>query len=117
MLRHVREKIMKIRKGFISNSSSCSFTCVIDEEEYNKVLESLSKKIREIIELGGSPEEKEFANRNLLLITGEFRDNLILNETDLYYEKQVGIHDANEAWFVFTKKLKENSIFYKEEGN
>lgn len=41
---------MKVRTGFVSNSSSSSFICLISEEAYKKVLERLNSKDRYMVE-------------------------------------------------------------------
>jgi hypothetical protein len=75
--------IMKIRKSFVSNSSSCSFSCVIRKADYKKAIATLTETDQQIIALAKNAIE----NKNLgdiILVTGQLRDNPRLNHYSYY---------------------------------
>ena len=54
---------MKIRSGFVSNSSSSSFVLIVDKKLWNSEIEKLNKDQKKVVDIytdGGSGEFKDF---------------------------------------------------------
>lgn len=97
---------MKIRKGFVSNSSSCSFLVLLDEEPNTKV------DMKEYCDLCGNltPYEEQL-NENLKKISDNF-DNIpkdvlpaikkIMSEatykTSLFFVPDCDVYNPDEVW-------------------
>jgi hypothetical protein len=65
---------MKIRSGFVSNSSSSSFLAIIKKDDYEKILKDLGPLAQATIEYTGA-SNKKFAGQDCILhyhITGNY---------------------------------------------
>lgn len=65
---------MKIRFGFVSNSSSSSFLAILPKEDYDKIVKSLGPVGQAILEKVGT-EKKKFAGKECVLhyhVTGNY---------------------------------------------
>jgi len=65
---------MKIRLGFVSNSSSSSFLAILSKEDYDKIVKSLGPVGQAVLEQT-HPQKKEFAGQECVLhyhITGNY---------------------------------------------
>jgi hypothetical protein len=65
---------MKIRIGFVSNSSSTSFALVMSKEDYCKALNEAPKDIQSAIFACGGPEFGSFNGTTIALINGVYGD-------------------------------------------
>ena len=57
---------MKVRSGFVSNSSSSSFVCIATRESHEKAMAKLNEKDRQLVEQCVS--FKKFGNEELALV-------------------------------------------------
>lgn len=60
---------MKIRNGFVSNSSSSSFMIALKEEDFNEIYKGLSPLEKELVDHLGTEEKKAFGI-NLRVLSG-----------------------------------------------
>jgi len=107
---------MKIRKGFVSNSSSSSFVLVTTKENHEKALETLNEVEREIIGIL-TGEEKVFGKVCVvfdeLTVHGDSSNDLEnLEIPEALREKCEDLYDAffdaEEKWKSEVRKDKEN---------
>jgi hypothetical protein len=107
---------MKIRHGFVSNSSSSSFICVIDEKSYKNIIKNASIVVKEVVKMGGEPQENIVENTTLLLITGERRDELYLNN-EYYDDRYITInderYDIDDALYELEVALEKKAVFFE----
>lgn len=107
---------MKIRHGFVSNSSSSSFICVIDEESYKSIIRNASRVVRAVVKKGGYPQSNIVENTTLLLITGERRDELYLNN-EYYDNRYITInneqYDIDDALYDLEAALEKKAVFFE----
>lgn len=59
---------MKVRKGFVSNSSSSSFVVMIENDEFKKVLKECHPYIKRVIEKIGY-DNKRFLEKDIVIIS------------------------------------------------
>lgn len=121
---------MKIRNGFVSNSSTSSFVVLIDGESLNNVMsqfEDDEKRYIEII-LGDNPRIKSILGKNFLVYLGEsggsrksdLLDDLIQElepERQDYYDDDEKREDLYTSWDAFMSDVnKYNNCFAIERG-
>lgn len=61
---------MKIRTGFVSNSSSSSFVMVIDEEAHKRALAAVQDVDGFLAKVFEYPTRKKFMGKDVIVITG-----------------------------------------------
>jgi hypothetical protein len=76
---------MKVRTGFVSNSSSSSFAIVMSKNDYNAALSEMPEDIQEFINNHCPPESKFLEGAagglDVVLVTGIHGDEHYLNGT------------------------------------
>lgn len=65
---------MKIRNGFVSNSSSTSFSIVLSRADYEKALALVDQDTFAEIKECGEPQSLKFGNTEVVLVSGEMHD-------------------------------------------
>jgi len=72
---------MKIRSGFVSNSSTSSFIVLVEEKYHNKVYENLHEYYKEFLP---SVAHKKFLGKNIICFSGEYcsEDGMYLDNYD-----------------------------------
>jgi len=65
---------MKLRTGFVSNSSSVSFTIVLSYKDYLEALDKMPRMIREAINRCGEPGRKIISGADLVQVVAETED-------------------------------------------
>jgi hypothetical protein len=58
---------MKIRKGFVSNSSTCNYTVIIDKSEHDKIIDSLHPFVRHLLHMMHA-KEKKLHNQDVVVV-------------------------------------------------
>jgi hypothetical protein len=104
---------MKIRNGFVSNSSSSSFVVVIPKEDYEKMMNEVDGFQKAVIEALGPKKDNVFG-REAMIISGfhgnissfeymepDFKDYYDLDEEE--FEDKYGYEPyPSEAWYNVT---------------
>ena len=88
---------MKIRSGFVSNSSTSSFVVVIKKEHHEKVMEAIQPYIKACIE-ALSPVAKKFNGQDLISFgTMTTMGGTQWEEIDVEFEGDIGNLDPEDA--------------------
>jgi hypothetical protein len=105
---------MKTRNGFVSNSSSSSFVCVVRKEDHEKILSELSEKEKSLI--SGLFKESSFAGIPVVL-RGDLTDpggcsvDINGNTSDDYEDDDdETANNRYEAEEKYEKVLRDNKI-------
>ena len=105
---------MKIRKGFVSNSSSSSFILMIPKESFKEWEESLSKIEKELLETAGYQEEKTILGIECIEISRALgHDQGIFDYTDFDCYEYGENEDENpyEIWNNMMANLPEKGTY------
>lgn len=94
---------MKIRNGFVSNSSSSSFMICLKAEDYNEVYKTLSPLEQELVN-HLRPENKKVFGLNLKIISGtcgnyDSFEDFETNIEDLTEEEQDKLEEGPSCMF------------------
>ena len=99
---------MKVRSGFVSNSSSSSFTIIMTPEQEKEWLEQLNCYEKQVIEAdnGLSREEKEFNGNPVIVYSGYSGNYDTFDDVELeLIEEDVELNDEEfyeKYGFVFS---------------
>lgn len=74
---------MKIRSGFVSNSSSSSFVGFTTVEEHNKAIKKLSEEDRNFIEKLPLPIVEKFGQKFIKIVEEDLEDSYSINGDDM----------------------------------
>lgn len=99
---------MKIRNGFVSNSSSSSFVLIVDLEEHKRALEKVEDVHNVLAEIFVGSKLKRFNGKDVLVITGgNYEDCSVignLSHDDVEYDKNK-YEDEYEYWEEVVQKV------------
>jgi hypothetical protein len=90
---------MKVRSGFVSNSSSTSFSIVVSKEDYKHVLLDLPERIREEVKKCGTPTSQAFGEQELVLVCGVVGDEQMLFGKNFQPNTERG--DYSSCWSYY----------------
>ena len=106
---------MKIRNGFVSNSSSSSFFCVLSKKDHDKIMSELTKKQQKII-------NKYIENEKIgdMDVVGygyaSDRNGGSLYSGDIYFNEyqeegdEIQYEDFDDATVAYEKSIKDAKI-------
>jgi hypothetical protein len=110
---------MKVRNGFVSNSSSSSFVLITTKENYDKVLEDATPLQKFLAGAAGFEKKTAFGKDCLLFSEAgsddySFYSELAIDEkllprSDYGEDDYRKSDDIHEAWVKFTQALCKNS--------
>lgn len=103
---------MKIRLGFISNSSSCTFVAVLPQSKYDKIIKELSKDYKpykSMLNISPIAEEEDL----VLVSCGYNEDQVFINDEYYEYDEDGNRPDLIRA--MIDKLSKATKLYYSEE--
>ena len=106
-----RKKQMKIRTGFVSNSSSSSFTCFIEANYFEQFLKDFEEFQTMLHKLFPKFENEWFT------ITEKKRGSIREQVIDYIKENEDVKHPSEDLIEFFTEKLKKNGYFNKQDNH
>jgi hypothetical protein len=114
---------MKIRNGFVSNSSSSSFTVIMSPEQEKTWKEQLNVYEKQVVDEGVYRDEKEFNGQKVVVYSGYtgnydcFDDmslDLIPEDEELTEEELSDKYDCefyvSEFWYSAEEKLPDGAL-------
>jgi hypothetical protein len=105
---------MKIRMGFVSNSSTSSFCAVLLQEDYDKIIASLNLDHQKFLKKH-KPRKKKFGDQTIVMVAGYLGDSTSING---YYpdedEPEEDQDNAIEAIYILCGKLNNRKFLYEE---
>lgn len=103
---------MKIRQGFVTNSSSSSFIIIIKEETFKSHLEAAHEYTKSVIDKLDK-ETKVLFGTNVVIFTGYSTDNYgSFDDISVEnIEAPDGVEGPDDAFYQFINKLPEDDKF------
>lgn len=103
---------MKIRTGFVSNSSSSSFVLIVDENRYKEILETLSPLEKDIMSY--ITKISDIGSTKIVVVEGYSNED---GWTLSYYKPGSGIEKVSrdtlqDVFDGLLRKLKDGKHFY-----
>jgi hypothetical protein len=86
---------MKIRKGLVSNSSSSSFTCLIQKDAFDKAYKISDEYTKAVIKALSS-EKDVFGMKLMLIETWDSDDYNIFEDLDLDFKDDIPLDEYGE---------------------
>lgn len=115
---------MKIRSGFVSNSSSSSFVIISTKENFENKEKKLEGKIKEFVEelkLSSNFREFTFMNTPMVSISGfstpegESEFSVMLDETNVELSEEDEETIIDDYYAFLEDVCKDKNVSYKEE--
>lgn len=105
---------MKIRNGFVSNSSSSSFLILVEKEDYMKFYNTLSDAEKSVINYVQRGTEK-FLDRDIVVISGVEGNYSTFEDYDGDIPEEYEEYGAAELFYDVIDKLKEQASIFEHE--
>ena len=113
---------MKIRNGFVSNSSSSSFVLIVKKEDFDKVYGQLKKKEKKVIDHIDSETINAFDNTLIKMIWQQSNEgsssfyNFNFDDKNIdVLENWEEIQEAEDIMYKIVGKLRNSENIYNEE--
>lgn len=114
---------MKVRSGFVSNSSSSSFVLVVPVKDHEAAMEKLSSETRQLmLKVLHCTTARKLGDSNVIVITGETEEDICrIGDFDIYREWENLFpgqkwYEQGEAFFdEYRKLLPSDRIIYESE--
>lgn len=114
---------MKIRTGFVSNSSSSSFTLIVPIKDHNEALSKLSDETRLLMDkvMCGILSQK-VGKESVVVITGHTEDDTcyigefdIAHEWDELFPGELWYENGDKFFGEYRELLSKNRIVYESD--
>jgi len=107
---------MKVRQGFVSNSSSSSFVAIVEKKDFEKYIKSCHEYIKFMLKDGYSKKEAKLAGKEFVIFSGEDNTEDGIN-LDGFKGKKILTSDDNEVKFKSMSDLYNNDDYPMQLGD